>query len=460
MKAHPTNPPTIVLGVTGSIAAYKAAELTSKLCQANFQVQVIMTECAIQLIQPQTFFTLSKQPVITSLWTATSWQPTHIALAEKSSLFAVVPASADIMAKMAHGIADDALTTYAISHTGPIIVFPAMNPRMWANAATQENVETLRRRGIVVIDPLVGHVACGESGRGRLPEVPQIFNYIVTTMKLNDFVQPPLNALIAASSNPSNETFQWHPKFSPLTTPLPIGATRNQFRVVITAGPTREPIDPVRFISNKSTGKMGFALAAAAASVGFQVSLVAGPVDIPDPLSVNRINVVTGAEMKDAVMSELFPSDPSIKPADLIISAAAVEDFKPASVAEHKIHKDGEMDIHINQTDDILFCVHQAYVEKQTNYNSLSGQLRIVGFAAETDNIKESALHKMEKKGLDMIISNDVSRKDIGFASNENEVIIYQRDSDPIMVPKQSKHLVASEIFKHIIKRYFAANSC
>lgn len=466
MKCTPTDPPTIVLGVTGSIAAFKAADLTSKLRQKNYQVVVIMTESATKLIQPQTFFTLSQQPVITSLWNAQQWQPTHIGLAEKSSLFVIAPASADVIAKLANGIADDALTTFAISHTGPILLFPAMNPRMWQNPATQENVETLRRRGIRIVDPSTGHVACGESGKGRFPEVPQILSFIDETMHLLKFIDTETNAEIASKSPNAKQRFIWKKCFTPPHAYFPPSMPNPKRRVpkvVISAGPTREAVDPVRFLSNKSSGKMGFALATSAAAVGCHVTLVAGPVDLVTPLGVNRVNVITAAEMKDAILNEVNKGklenpdgdDDNYGP-DLIIMAAAVADYKPAEIADQKIHKSGELDLHLARTDDILLCVKETKESIKT-YNSVSGNLCVVGFAAETQNIEQSALSKMERKGLDMIVSNDVSRKDIGFATNENEVTIYVKGSDPIHLQKQAKSSVASTILSIVLSKYFSA---
>lgn len=464
MKCHPTNPPTIALGVTGSIAAYKAADLTSKLRQKNYQVQVIMTESATKLVQPQTFFTLSQNPVITSLWDAPSWQPTHIGLAEKCSLFVIAPASADIIAKLANGISDDALTTFAISHTGPMLIFPAMNPRMWQNPATQENIQTLRRRGIRVVDPASGHVACGESGKGRFPEVPQIVDFIDETMHLLKYVETQTNSEIAKSSD-SEKRFIWKKCFTPPNayfSPSMANEKRRVPKVVISAGPTRETIDPVRFLSNKSTGKMGFALATAASAIGCDVTLVTGPVDLITPLGVHRVNVTSAAEMKDAIISEVNKGtqqnandDENCGP-DLIIMAAAVADYKPAEIAEQKIHKAGDMDLHLNRTDDILLSVRKAR-EAASSYHSISGNLCVVGFAAETENIEQSALSKMERKGLDMIVSNDVSRKDIGFASNENEVTIYLKGSEPIHVPKEEKLNIASTILSLVLSKFFSS---
>ena len=366
---------TIVLGVTGSIAAFKAADLTSKLTQNGFIVNVIMTEAATKLVQPQTFFTLSQQPVITSLWDAPTWQPEHIALAEKSDLLVIAPATADIIAKITHGIADDALSTYCLSHTKEMLVFPAMNPRMWHNAATQENVATLRRRGISVINPAKGHVACGEEGDGRFPDVPQIV----------DFIKAKLST-----------------------------SKRCTGKLLVTAGPTREAIDPVRFLTNKSTGKMGFSIATVGAARGFDVTLVSGPVSLETPLCVKRIDIESAEDMKERVTEQFADSD-------VVVMSAAVADYTPAQYTEQKIHKSGDIDLKLTRTSDVLMCLKEI-AEKDK-------KKRIVcGFAAETQNVEQSALSKMERKGLDFIVSNDVSRKDIGFKSDENEVNIYARN--------------------------------
>ena len=395
MSAEPTS--VIVLGVTGSIAAYKAADLTSKLKQRGFDIQVMMTDAATHLVHPQTFFTLSQNPVITSLWETPTWQPEHIALAERCALLVVAPATADIIAKMACGIADDALSTFAISHTGPIVVVPAMNPRMWANQATQENIATLRRRGITVIEPAVGHVACGESGKGRFPEVPVLVEYIATRMAL-------LNV-------------------------------RSDKRILVTAGPTREAVDPVRFLTNKSTGKMGFAIATAAAAAGCSVTLIAGPVSLPTPLGVHRVDVTTAKEMKEAVVSEM-------ENADIIIMSAAVADYRPAQVADQKIHKSGEMDMRLERTEDVLMAVKE---------KKKPGQ-KVFGFAAETEKVAESAKSKLARKDLDGIFANDVSRPDIGFKSDDNEITVYLKSGDEIKLDKASKGSIAAEILKIVIK--------
>jgi phosphopantothenoylcysteine decarboxylase/phosphopantothenate--cysteine ligase len=390
----------IVLGVTGSIAVYKAADLASKLRQRGFPIQVIMTEAARKFVQPQTFFTVSQLPVITTLWETPGWKPEHIALAERAGILVIAPATADIIAKLAHGIADDALSTYAISHTGPVFVFPAMNPRMWSNPATKENVATLRQRGIIVIEPGVGHIACGESGQGRFPEVAQIVDFIVARMAMLD---------VDCSRLP---------------------------RVLVTAGPTREAIDPVRFLSNRSTGRQGFALATAAASLGCKTTLIAGPVERASPLGVRRIDVGTAAEMKEAVMSNL-------PEADVVIMSAAVADFRPADVSDQKIHKGpGDMALNLSRTEDILLAIRGAR----------QGHQKVIGFAAETENMEESARRKLEQKGLDMICANDVSRSDVGFKTDTNELVLFLKDGTTVRLDKDSKIKISAEVLKIILR--------
>jgi phosphopantothenoylcysteine decarboxylase/phosphopantothenate--cysteine ligase len=390
----------ILLGVSGSIAAFKAADITSHLVQLGFSVQVIMTEAATKLIQPQTFFTLSQRPVITSLWEAPTWEPQHISISERAKLLVIAPATADIIAKLAHGIADDALSTFSISHAGPIIVIPAMNTRMWNNAATQENCETLRRRGIMVVEPAVGKLACGDTGKGRFPDVPVIVDLIAAKMYFGDF----------------------------RVSPLP--------RILVTAGPTREAVDPVRFLTNRSTGRQGFAIATAAAALGCPVTLIAGPVELATPLGVDRVNVESAAELKAAVLEELGK-------VDVLIMTAAVADYRPAEIADQKIHKSGDMALRLERTEDVLLAVKEVKRADQ----------KIVGFSADTENFEESALGKLERKGLDFICSNDVSRPDVGFKSESNELTVYTRDRGIVKLPKDSKWRLSVELLKLILAR-------
>jgi phosphopantothenoylcysteine decarboxylase/phosphopantothenate--cysteine ligase len=393
---------TVALGVTGSIAAYKAADLTSKLVQAGVEVQVLMTKSATQLVQPQTFFTLSQQPVITDLWEMPAWQPGHIALAERADLLVIAPATANIIGKIAHGIADDALTTCALSHTGPILLVPAMNPRMWKNAAVRANCTILRQRGIEIMEPETGRVACGDEGQGRFPEVSRILARILETL--------------AAAKAPA------------VNSKLP--------KILVTAGPTREAVDPVRYISNHSSGKMGYAIAAAAGAAGCATTLVSGPVDLATPSGCRRLDVITAAEMKNAVQQE-FPQH------DILVMCAAVADYRPARPAKKKLHKEeGGMTLEMERTDDILLSLKGK--KKRTQ--------RIMGFAAETNDLEASALGKLKRKNLDWIVANDVSRRDIGFGADQNEVTIYAADGTVTRLPKASKAEIAAALVKLLIE--------
>lgn len=388
----------IVLGVTGSIAAFKAADLTSKLKQKGYRVTVIMTESALKLVGEQTFFTLSREPVISSLWGTPTWQPEHVSLAQSSDILVIAPCTANMLAKLAHGIADDTLSTYAVTHRKKTVVFPAMNPSMWSNVATQDNVAILRKRKIDVVTPSSGHVACGDDGEGRFPEVPLVLDYIEAKLCIDKVV---------------NENK----------------------KVLVTAGPTREAVDPVRFLTNKSTGKMGFAIATAASSRGLDVTLISGPVNIPTPLGVKRVDVMTAKEMKDAVLKH-FPE------CDVYISAAAVADYRPAVIQDRKIKKSDNMSLPLERTDDILMLVKDIKKENQI----------VCGFAAETNDVEENAKSKIERKKLDFIVSNDVSNKEIGFGSNENEVNIYDKDCNLVVhIDKQSKISIGSRIIETVV---------
>lgn len=391
--------PTIVLGVCGSIAAYKAADLVSKLTQRQIHVQTMMTRSACELVQPQTFFTLSRLPVITDLWNTQRWQPEHIALAERATLLVIAPATANMIGKIANGIGDDALSTYALSHTGPILIVPAMNPRMWNNPIVQENCQRLRQRGIIILEPNTGHVACGESGKGRFPEVPQIVDFIMAVL---------------ACQTLKNQAPTSRPK------------------VLITAGPTRESWDPVRFLTNHSSGKMGFALATVAAALNYDVTLIAGPVQCTTPLNCRRINVLTAEDMKNAVLQE-------IEQTDILLMCAAVADYRIANVQSQKIKKSDAMSLQLERTADILETIKPLKKESQ----------RFIGFAAETESVNDYAAAKLQRKKLDMIVANDVSRNDIGFGTDTNEVTLITPQGTT-HIDKCSKIEIAAHIFNKI----------
>jgi phosphopantothenoylcysteine decarboxylase/phosphopantothenate--cysteine ligase len=393
-----TNPQAcIVLGVTGSIAAYKAADLTSRLVQAGLDVHVLMTKNATNLVQPQTFLTLSRNAVTTDLWDVPNWRPEHIALADQADLLVVVPASANFIGKLAHGIADDALSTYALSHTGPVILAPAMNPRMWGHDAVQENLAILRRRGVVIVEPEEGRVACGEDGKGRLASVGTIQRAIQVHFALGR---------------------------------LPMGSQTR--KILITAGPTREALDPVRFLTNRSTGKMGYALAEVACAAGHEVVLVSGPVSLPRPAGCRIVDVVSAAEMAAAVKAE-FAS------ADLLIMCAAVADYRPVHCEARKLKKgDSELALPLCRTEDILGTLATAKSPRQ----------KIMGFAAETHDMAQHAQAKLRAKKLDWIVANDVSRGDIGFGGDCNEAIVYPSDGEPLPFPRMSKLELAARLLQ------------
>ncbi len=392
---------TVALGVTGSIAVYKAADLTSLLIKRGVEVHVLMTDSATELVQPRTFLTLSRNRVITDLWSVPDWEPEHIALAEKTDVLAIAPATANILAKLAQGIADDALSTFALSHTGPVIVAPAMNPGMWAHPAVQHNVDTLRERGVHIVGPGEGRTACDTEGRGRLEDVGTIL----------EAIQDALDHTHAVSDS---------------------GTNRKKF--LITAGPTCEDVDPVRFLSNRSSGKMGYALARAAYRQGHEVHLISGPAHLPAPAGCECTRVRSAAEMNNAVLEDLDD-------ADVVIMAAAVADYRPSRQAGEKMHKqEGPLTLELERTEDIL-----ANVAAKKH----PGQ-RIAGFAAETSDVANAAQRKCREKNLDMVVANDVSRRDAGFESDYNKVTVCTRDGQCIDLPYEPKADIAEDIISRL----------
>ncbi len=365
----------IVLAVTGGIAAYKSAILVRRLKDYGFDVRVVMTHGAQAFITPLTFQALSGNPVHTELLDpAAEAGMGHIELARWADLLLVAPASCDTLAKFAHGLADDLLSTVFLATKSPVWVAPAMNQQMWAAKATQRNLQTLVEDGVHVIMPDAGEQACGDVGLGRMPEPEEIARQVAGYFHQAQRAIAEKFGLLAGK------------------------------RVVITAGPTREAIDPVRYISNHSTGKMGFALAAACYAAGAQVTLIAGPVSLDTPNGVKRVNVASARQMLDISMDSLETG------CDIFIATAAVADYRVAEVAEHKIKKAGdELNVSLVKNPDIVATI--AGQEKRPF---------MVGFAAETQNVEEYAAGKLVAKKLDMIACNDVSRADIGFASDEN----------------------------------------
>jgi phosphopantothenoylcysteine decarboxylase/phosphopantothenate--cysteine ligase len=358
----------VLLGVSGGIAAYKAAELTRRLRDAGADVQVVLTANAARFVTPLTFQALSAHPVRSGLWDdAAEAAMGHLELAHWAQRIVIAPASADVIARLAHGLADDLLTTLCLASAAPLAVAPAMNLRMWAHAATQANVATLRGRGVAILGPADGPMAEAESGPGRLLEPPQIV------------------AALAALHGPQ---------------------LLDGTRVLVSAGPTYEDIDPVRFIGNRSSGKMGFAVAQAAAEAGANVQLVAGPVHLPTPARVTRTDVRSAREMREAVMQQL-------PQCDIFISAAAVGDYRPAEIAAHKIKKQGRaLQLELAENPDIL-----------AEIGTLKNKPFLVGFAAETQELEQYARAKLERKQLDLIAANRVGTG-CGFDSCENELLL------------------------------------
>jgi phosphopantothenoylcysteine decarboxylase / phosphopantothenate---cysteine ligase len=394
----------ITLGVTGGVAAYKAAELVRRLQQDGFTVQVVMTRGAREFVTPLTFASLSGQKVITDLFGDSSGGEAnlesaieHIAVAQRTDLLLVAPATADLIAKFARGIADDFLTTLYLASTAPVVVAPAMNVNMWNHAATQENVETLRSRGVKIVDPAEGYLACGMIGAGRLAGQEDIIAAVREVLK----TQRDLDA----------ET------------------------VLITAGPTCEDLDPVRYITNRSSGKMGYAVAEAAALRGAKVILVSGPVNLDVPPGVERVDVRTAREMHHAVVERIADSS-------IAILAAAVADYRPAERHAKKIKKgNAPLTISLEPTTDIL-------AEAARN----KGRRIIVGFAAETDHVAENARKKLSAKNADLIVANDVTAEGAGFDQDTNIVTLFSSDGRDLALPKMNKSEVAQRILDEIVR--------
>jgi len=391
----------IALGVSGGIAAYKAAELVRQLQDRGVRVQVIMTAAAQEFVRPLTFAALSGEKVITDLFGAGAEQPNidsaveHIAVAQSIDALVVAPATADVLAKFAQGIATDFLSTLYLATTAPVVVAPAMNVNMWEHPATRANVEILKQRGVRVVEPDAGYLACGMTGPGRLAA--------------NETIVAAVMQALGAAQDLAGET------------------------VLITAGPTREPIDPVRYIGNRSSGRMGYALAEAALRRGARVVLVSGPTALQAPGAAEVVAVETAEEMRQAVLSRL-------NDATIIIKAAAVADYKPRQRSLQKIKRKGALSLELEPTSDILAEVA----------SKRSSQI-VVGFAAETENVLENARRKLASKSLDAIVVNDVSRKGIGMDSERNAVTIIT-PAETIDVPETTKWEVAHRVLDAVVR--------
>ena len=398
----------IILAVTGGIAAYKSAILVRRLKDYGFDVRVVMTQGAQAFITPLTFQALSGNPVHTELLDPEAEAGMgHIELARWADLILVAPASCDSIAKFANGLADDLLSTLYLATKAPVWVAPAMNQQMWAAKATQRNLKTLVEDGVHVIMPDAGEQACGDVGLGRMPEPEDLARQVAAYFHKAQRAIAEKFGLLAGK------------------------------RVTITAGPTREAIDPVRYISNHSTGKMGFALAAACYAAGAKVTLVAGPVSLDTPNGVQRINVSSAMQMLDVSMNQLQQGY------DIFIATAAVADYRVAQVAEHKIKKAGdELAVSLVKNPDIVATIAQ---QQQRPF--------MVGFAAETQNVEEYAAGKLVAKKLDMIACNDVSRPDIGFASDENAMTVFFAQSyhmNKRELEKASKQEISQQLVESI----------
>lgn len=390
-KLAAMNGARILLIIGGGIAAYKSCELIRLIRKEGGSVTCVLTDGGSQFVTPMTLAALSENPVHTSLWDLKNEvEMGHIQLSRQADLVVVCPATADLMARMAHGIADDLATTLMLATDKPVLAVPAMNVRMWEHAATQANVATLRARGVTVVDPDEGPMACGEFGPGRLPEPPAVLAAI--TAALPQF----------AGSAPV-DPLAGQPDFATAPDHRPLFGRH----VLITAGPTHEPIDPVRYIANRSSGKQGFAIAAAAARAGARVTLVAGPVTLPTPPGVERIDVETAREMAAAVRAAL--------PADVAVMVAAVADWRTADQAPEKMKKRGDAPpaLHLTENPDILATLAAS--------DQRPGLL--IGFAAETERVLEHAQEKRQRKGADWIVANDVSGDVMGGNSNRVHIV-------------------------------------
>jgi phosphopantothenoylcysteine decarboxylase / phosphopantothenate---cysteine ligase len=388
----------IVIGVTGGIAAYKAAELVRLIVKEGASVRVAMTSNATKFIAPLTFEALSGNRVVWDMFDPSTDYIGHISWGQETDLMIIAPATANFIAKMAHGIADDFLSSVALASTARMLVCPAMNTQMYINPATQENLRLLSERGVTVMKPGEGELACHTEGPGRLPQPEEITR---------------------------------------LARQLLTGQDLSGIRMLVTAGPTQEPVDPVRYITNRSSGKMGYAIAEAAAMRGAAVTLISGPTSLVRPDCLEFHQVRTAEEMRQAVLSCSGRSD-------VIIKAAAVSDYRPSETAPQKIKKDqGSLTLNLIKNTDILAELGEA--KKNSHFI-------LVGFAAETEKLMSNAAEKLHKKNLDIIVANDVTRKDSGFDTDTNLVKIIYKDGRVEDLPMMSKHDLANELLDRIMK--------
>ncbi len=382
----------IVLGVTGGIAAYKACDIVSRFKKLNANVDVIMTKSGAEMVQPHTFQALSQNPVIIDTFnTPRYWDIEHIALAQKADILLVAPATANMIGKVANGIADDMLSTTIMASTAKVIFAPAMNTKMYENKIVQQNIEKLTSLGYEFIEPASGRLACGDIGKGKLADTDEIIEYVINAIRPNRDLEGK--------------------------------------KILITAGPTRESLDPVRFITNHSTGKMGYSLAEVALERGAEVTLISGPTNLCPPSGAKVIKINTTLEMYDAVMNNYTDKD-------IIIKSAAVADYRPEVVSNSKIKKsEGNLTLTLVRNPDIL-----------KELGGLKEDRVLVGFAAESDNVLENAKDKVNRKNLDFIVANDITQEGAGFGTDTNIVNIIDRNGDVEKIEKSSKVQIAQRI--------------
>lgn len=409
----------IILGVTGGIAAYKCVDLVSRLRKQGANVHVILTKGAQNFVTETAMREISGNPVVTSMWQEIQqYDVEHIALAQLADVVLVAPATANVIAKCACGMADDMLTTTLLATKAPVFFAPAMNTNMYENSITQQNLHTLQERGCHIIEPAAGHLACGTSGVGRMPEPQELVEILA------DFF---------ATGKSSTETNK-----ADSSQHLAEGLDFSGLNILVTAAGTREPIDPVRYIGNRSSGKMGYAIAEAARDLGANVTLISGPSALTPLAGVNFFKVESARDMRRLVL-ENFPES------QIVIKAAAVADYRVKNVADHKIKKnDEELTLVLEKNPDIL---------KELGQKKQKGQV-LVGFAAETQNLIQYAQSKLEKKNLDMIVANDVSKPQAGFNVDTNLIKLLKRDGSIEELPLMSKKDLAYIILNHVMKIY------
>lgn len=409
----------IILGVTGGIAAYKCVDLVSRLRKQGANVHVILTKGAQNFVTETAMREISGNPVVTSMWQEIQqYDVEHIALARLADVVLVAPATANVIAKCACGMADDMLTTTLLATKAPVFFAPAMNTNMYENSIIQQNLHTLQKRGCHIIDPAAGHLACGTSGVGRMPEPQELVEILA------DFF-----ATGKELAEPDEDDYRQH---------LAEGLDFSGLNILVTAAGTREPIDPVRYIGNRSSGKMGYAIAEAARDLGANVTLISGPSALPPLAGVNFFKVESARDMRRLVL-ENFPES------QIVIKAAAVADYRVKNVADHKIKKnDEELTLVLEKNPDIL---------KELGQKKQKGQV-LVGFAAETQNLIQYAQSKLEKKNLDMIVANDVSKPQAGFNVDTNLIKLLKRDGSIEELPLMSKKDLAYIILNHVMKIY------